>query len=149
MWQKKRLKIIERDGFKCKCCSSDYKQLHVHHLSYKEGVKAWEYEDDNFVTLCDNCHKSIHEVNEWIDSKFLKISVDCLKTCSMTDYYLKDLSYSFDAAYNSPMECAFDYIENGALIFESIFSNRTFVLTDLIFDKEKSIIWINSFYDAK
>lgn len=56
-WQKKRLKILDRDGFECKNCGDTTKTLHVHHRRYINGRNPWEYEDSNLVTLCCDCHK--------------------------------------------------------------------------------------------
>jgi len=58
-WQEKRLKIMQRDGFKCLACPSKY-DLNVHHLFYQSGCKIWEYDDEALVTLCGDCHKAIH-----------------------------------------------------------------------------------------
>jgi len=30
-WQKKRLEILERDGFECNSCGDSSTELHVHH----------------------------------------------------------------------------------------------------------------------
>lgn len=62
-WQKKRLRIFERDGWKCVSCGADDIQLHAHHTVYTKGAKPWEYEDDLIVTLCMRCHHTAH----WID----------------------------------------------------------------------------------
>ena len=40
---------------------SDFKTLNVHHKYYIKGHKAWEYVDDALVTLCTECHSSIHK----------------------------------------------------------------------------------------
>lgn len=56
-WQKKRLEIMERDKFRCQCCISKEKTLHVHHLTYGKGKQPWDYPDSNFVTLCEECHE--------------------------------------------------------------------------------------------
>lgn len=37
--------------------------LHVHHKSYKENHFAWEYENSNFITLCEDCHQKEHHQN--------------------------------------------------------------------------------------
>ena len=37
-WQRKRLKIFERDEFKCRRCNDEFTNLHIHHLYYKNGV---------------------------------------------------------------------------------------------------------------
>ena len=59
-WKAKRLEILERDGNKCVKCG-ETKRLHVHHLSYTSGCNAWEYPNDNLVTLCNECHVKEHE----------------------------------------------------------------------------------------
>ena len=58
-WKAKRLEILERDGNKCVKCG-ETKRLHVHHLSYTKGRDAWEYPNDNLVTLCRGCHRAEH-----------------------------------------------------------------------------------------
>jgi len=60
-WQKKRLKILERDGWSCQECGDESETLHVHHLVYKKGNKPWEYEDRFLVTLCAYCHEQEKE----------------------------------------------------------------------------------------
>lgn len=55
-WQKKRLEVLNRDEWKCKFCSDKETTLHVHHISYK-NVDPWEYDNDNFLTLCEHCHQ--------------------------------------------------------------------------------------------
>lgn len=67
-WQKKRLKILKRDNFECRYCR--YKgKLNVHHKYYckypnEELVKPWDYPDDALITLCERCHKKVHERNK-------------------------------------------------------------------------------------
>jgi 5-methylcytosine-specific restriction endonuclease McrA len=57
-WQKKRLEIFERDGFKCRVCEHDDFTLHVHHLYYKKyGTPPWDYGNDALITLCEGCHE--------------------------------------------------------------------------------------------
>ena len=56
-WQKKRLEILDRDGWKCRKCQSEEKTLHVHHWLYIKGREIWEYDDGLLTTLCEDCHK--------------------------------------------------------------------------------------------
>lgn len=56
-WQKKRLAIFERDGWKCVACDAKDKTLHVHHSSYHG--EPWEAPDEELDTLCDYCHERI------------------------------------------------------------------------------------------
>ena len=62
-WQKKRLEILQRDNFSCVVCGNGIDtdtQVHVHHLSYGKGCMPWEYDNSNFVTLCEQCHSDVH-----------------------------------------------------------------------------------------
>lgn len=61
-WQKKRLEILTRDEFTCQSCSNGGEEvyLHVHHIVYIENKKVWDYPDDHLITVCDSCHKEIH-----------------------------------------------------------------------------------------
>lgn len=60
-WQKKRLKVMERDGFMCYSCKNKDDTLNVHHLNYRKNEKPWDYEDDELITLCEVCHGVISE----------------------------------------------------------------------------------------
>lgn len=66
LWQRKRLEIMQRDGFKCKCCGTEGETLNVHHAYYVRGASPWEYPDVSFTTLCDECHKLKHDQKETI-----------------------------------------------------------------------------------
>ncbi len=57
-WQKRRLKILERDAWRCRICGENEKQLHVHHRYYENGAAPWDYPDAALCTLCESCHKS-------------------------------------------------------------------------------------------
>lgn len=63
-WQKKRLEIFDRDQWTCKACGSTKDTLHVHHKEYAWGEEPWEYDDDNFVTLCEGCHSFEEELKK-------------------------------------------------------------------------------------
>jgi hypothetical protein len=61
-WQKKRLEILERDGFSCIKCGNKKNTLHIHHLYYnntKDGkwLSPWEYPNEVLITLCEICHE--------------------------------------------------------------------------------------------
>ena len=61
-WQRKRLEIMGRDGWKCTVCGDTETELHVHHKEYIWGRKPWEYPDEIFETLCKAHHKKQHWV---------------------------------------------------------------------------------------
>ena len=66
-WQKKRLEILERDGWKCHACgkgADDAITLNVHHAFYERGRKVWEYDNGDLMSLCEGCHALMHEVKK-------------------------------------------------------------------------------------
>ena len=65
-WQKKRLEILERDGFACRKCGDTKSTLHVHHSHYEKGHKVWEYPNQDLATLCESCHKTTHKSLDYI-----------------------------------------------------------------------------------
>jgi hypothetical protein len=60
-WQKKRLQIMSRDGFRCVKCDSETNTLTVHHFYYVTGRMPWEYPNGSMATMCRNCHFEGHK----------------------------------------------------------------------------------------
>lgn len=59
-WQKKRLRILERDGFECCNCGDRNSTLEIHHHQYKGwNTNPWDYDDEHLQTLCSKCHRKI------------------------------------------------------------------------------------------
>jgi hypothetical protein len=56
-WQKKRLKVFERDNWTCQCCGDKDSTLNVHHKGYVG--EPWDCPDENLVTVCEDCHEII------------------------------------------------------------------------------------------
>lgn len=86
-WQKKRLFIFERDNYQCQCCFDKKTTLVVHHKRYDRNKNPWEYENDNLITLCEDCHKIIHDHGDlkyesgyYLEAKGLKVN--------LTDYII-------------------------------------------------------------
>lgn len=61
-WQRKRLEVMQRDGFKCLACGDDRKTLNVHHKSYANN--PWETSLEDLETLCEICHKYRTKINK-------------------------------------------------------------------------------------
>ena len=59
-WQRKRLEIMQRDEFRCCLCLDPDKELYIHHLYYLPDTKTWDYDNECYVTLCEDCHKAYH-----------------------------------------------------------------------------------------
>lgn len=76
LWQKKRLEIMRRDKWKCKKCGDDETTLNVHHKLYINGNDPWEYENEDLITLCEDCHNQIERFKKEspeIDLETIKI----------------------------------------------------------------------------
>lgn len=61
-WQKRRLEILQRDGFACKLCADTTTTLHVHHNSYLG--EPWESPEHELITVCDHCHIALHRTKD-------------------------------------------------------------------------------------
>jgi len=59
-WQRKRLEVLQRDGWMCQRCCAEDKTLNVHHKRYIKGALAWEYSGDDLTSLCEDCHELTH-----------------------------------------------------------------------------------------
>lgn len=57
-WQKLRLRVFERDGWKCVECGNSKITLHVHHEEYNGD--PWSISIDKLRCLCSTCHNKKH-----------------------------------------------------------------------------------------
>ena len=67
-WQRKRLEVMQRDGFRCLDCDDDAKTLNVHHIRYRRGKKPWEYDDGDLETLCEDCHERQTDLKDRLEA---------------------------------------------------------------------------------
>ena len=74
-WQKKRLKILERDKWTCKKCGDVETELHVHHLEYHKN--PWDTPNKDLITLCAHCHEFIEDLKN--DTEFKETPFDKIK----------------------------------------------------------------------
>ena len=72
-WSVKSSEIKRRDENKCRSCGKT-EHLEVHHIVYTQNVLPWDYEDNDLVTLCRNCHSDI--------TKLIDNSVEILRRIS-------------------------------------------------------------------
>jgi 5-methylcytosine-specific restriction endonuclease McrA len=49
--------VLERDGWRCQVCGS-MQNLQVHHLKFRS--QSGSDEEQNLITLCEECHTRIH-----------------------------------------------------------------------------------------
>ena len=51
--------LFERDNYTCQCCGEKHIRLEVHHIIFRSQGGSDEL--DNLITLCEKCHKAIHD----------------------------------------------------------------------------------------
>lgn len=90
-WQRKRLEIMDRDGWKCTLCNSTDTTLAVHHLNYQKGFMPWEYDNSSLVTLCENCHKEKHRVINIIENEGIMNVKDFIKENTDVIEFIKSI----------------------------------------------------------
>lgn len=107
-WQKKRLEVMQRDGFRCQHCLSEDKPLQVHHLVYDKDKKPWEYDNNQLITLCEDCHQDETEYSRYLytdfqvfvrDFKLTGLSLPVL--CNMLNCF-SDVFHAYNTKTNEP-----------------------------------------------
>lgn len=63
-WQKRRLEIMQRDGFKCRDCGAVDKTLNVHHCHYAKT--PWDADERALLTVCEDCHGNRQKMEDSI-----------------------------------------------------------------------------------
>jgi hypothetical protein len=63
-WQRKRLEIMDRDGWACTHCDNPGRELQIHHAFYSGKRKPWEYPDESLHTLCKECHEEFEIIRK-------------------------------------------------------------------------------------
>ena len=93
-WQKKRLKILERDEWMCQSCYDSQSTLHIHHRYYSSG-DPWDCSDESLVTMCESCH--LLETQDRPGSEARLIAA--LRSCGAWSNDLDKLAEAFEALY--------------------------------------------------
>ena len=70
-WYKKREEVFEKYGKQCLECGKR-ENVQVHHLVYRKRKHVWEYDLDELIPLCKECHEKIHnDKNHQFHEKYL------------------------------------------------------------------------------
>lgn len=57
-------RVLARDNYTCRCCKNKVnKNANVHHLDGYNWCVEKRLDDDNAITLCDNCHSNFHSIH--------------------------------------------------------------------------------------
>lgn len=97
-WKEVRQRRLELDNYQCVCCCGT-ENLRVHHMTYAR-VGGNEYDYD-LITLCDDCHRKLHEMQDAekpvfdsIMKSFKSECTDAIKPIVVKYYHLIQLSYA-------------------------------------------------------
>lgn len=57
-WQKRSAELKTKANWKCQDagCQREHSPLQAHHIYYEKGRDPWDYPDEAFLVLCDECH---------------------------------------------------------------------------------------------
>lgn len=107
-WQKKRLEVFVRDGWKCRHCNDANSTLAIHHLRYVSGKEPWDCENSELMTLCENCHSLNHEHRQSLETALIDYlrrmcSFDELR--QLFDYIEDCLEYILVEAVEHQVQC--------------------------------------------
>jgi len=106
-WQKRRLKIFERDSYTCQSCKDAESQLQVHHIAYTSN--PIETPDELLITLCDKCHQEVSDQFNDIKNifqalqkskKFLELKVFMSLVNSIAFYGIPDSVEKFNLLHD-------------------------------------------------
>ena len=57
-YSSRRSAILHRDNYTCQCCGKKNCRLEVHHIKFRSN--GGTDDEENFITLCEDCHKGVH-----------------------------------------------------------------------------------------
>lgn len=94
-WQKRRLQILDKRGWRCERCFNDKQTLHVHHKRYRG--EPWEVSDSDLEVLCEPCHNGEHGK----PSGLKRFSVYCAGKIGVSDWRHRLFDLSQGEGYQS------------------------------------------------
>ena len=57
-YSSRRKAILHRDNYTCQCCGKKNCRLEVHHIKFRRN--GGTDDEENLITLCEDCHKGVH-----------------------------------------------------------------------------------------
>ena len=58
-YSSRREAVLHRDNYTCQCCGKKHVRLEVHHIIFRS--MGGTDDERNLITLCEKCHKAIHD----------------------------------------------------------------------------------------
>lgn len=140
---------MSRDGFKCNCCGNKEKQLHVHHRTYLNGLKPWEYDDSLLTTLCDDCHEKTHMIIDSFSYPNIIFTDRCINSNQLMEHdYLKEMAEMLYKNYEKIDDVIEDSVECLNVYFYSTNGIKKYFLNISYIDYKNKLVFVDSFYDV-
>ena len=57
-YSSRREAVLHRDNYTCQCCGKKNCRLEVHHIKFRRD--GGTDDEENLITLCEDCHKGVH-----------------------------------------------------------------------------------------
>ena len=85
-YSSKREAILHRDNYTCQCCGKKNCRLEVHHIKFRRN--GGTDDEENLITLCEDCHKGIHAGTVELNKKPKKMKLKYATHMSIIRSYL-------------------------------------------------------------
>lgn len=66
----RREAVLHRDNYTCQCCGKKNCRLEVHHIKFRRD--GGTDDEENLITLCEDCHKGVHDGTIELNKKLKK-----------------------------------------------------------------------------
>ena len=85
-YSSRRSAILHRDNYTCQCCGKKNCRLEVHHIKFKSN--GGTDDEENLITLCEDCHKKVHRGEIVLEKKPKKMGLKHATHMSIIRSYL-------------------------------------------------------------
>jgi hypothetical protein len=119
-WQRCRLEVFQRDGWRCRNCRTETRQLHAHHVAYLKGRAPWEYEQSWLVSLCGMCHDAEHQFGDsgWAHARVTAVNAGAIGATGQDH-----LARTVGRVLNAAAEHGFDAVSDALDRLENILAD--------------------------
>lgn len=74
-YSSRREAVLHRDNYTCQCCGMKHTRLEVHHIIFRS--KGGTDDERNLITLCEKCHKAVHDGILVLTKKPKRLNLKC------------------------------------------------------------------------
>ena len=131
--------VLNRDNYTCQICSKKHARLEVHHITFRS--QGGSDEESNLMTLCEDCHRKIHNGTMILTKKPKKLNLkyathmSIIRSQLLKNYPEAVETFGFVTKENrNHLELPKDHYTDACVIASS---GNPFTLNDEIFYKRR------------